>query len=87
MLMNSTNRLGPGPALNLNREKKPKYVPPKGAPDVDMIFGSKYNISLIFFHWLFDHYLENGEETPVWQYQQTSVEMTAMVWAVEYQWY
>lgn len=50
MLMNSTNRLGPGPALNLNREKKPKYVPPKGAPDVDMIFGSKYNISLIFFH-------------------------------------
>ncbi len=39
--MNVTNRTLPAPALNLNREKKPKYVPPKGAPDVDLIFGTK----------------------------------------------
>ncbi len=35
------NRTPPAPGLNLNREKRPKYVPPKGAPDVDLIFGSK----------------------------------------------
>ncbi len=39
--MNVTNRTPIAPALNLNREKRTKYVPPKGAPDVDMIFGPK----------------------------------------------
>lgn len=41
LIMNVTNRTPPGPALNLNREKKMKYVPPKGAPDADLIFGPK----------------------------------------------
>ena len=41
LMMNVTNRTSAGPILNLNREKKPKYVPPKGAPDADMIFGPK----------------------------------------------
>jgi regulator of nonsense transcripts 2 len=40
-MMNVTNRTTAGPTLNLNREKKPKYIPPKGAPDADMIFGPK----------------------------------------------
>jgi hypothetical protein len=40
-MMNVTNRTPPTSALNLNREKKPKYIPPKGAPDADLIFGSK----------------------------------------------
>ena len=41
-MINVTNRTVPAPVLNLNREKKSKYIPPKGAPDVDLIFGSKY---------------------------------------------
>lgn len=41
LMMNVTNRTLPTAALNLNREKKPKYVPPKGAPDADLIFGTK----------------------------------------------
>jgi hypothetical protein len=41
LMMNVTNRTPTGPTLNLNREKKPKYAPPKGAPDADMIFGPK----------------------------------------------
>jgi hypothetical protein len=41
LMINVTNRTLPTPALNLNREKKPKYAPPKGAPDVDLIFGPK----------------------------------------------
>ena len=40
-MMNSGNRGSSVPILNLNREKRPKYVPPKGAPDADLIFGSK----------------------------------------------
>ncbi|CAF4964143.1 unnamed protein product, partial [Rotaria sp. Silwood1] len=40
-IMNVTNRTPPAPILNFNREKKPKYIPPKGAPDADLIFGSK----------------------------------------------
>ncbi|CAF4014532.1 unnamed protein product, partial [Adineta steineri] len=41
LMMNVTNRTPQVPSLNLNREKKQKYVPPKGAPDADLIFGSK----------------------------------------------
>jgi len=41
LMMNVTNRTPPAPALNLNREKRSKYIPPKGAPDADLIFGSK----------------------------------------------
>ncbi|CAF2881120.1 unnamed protein product [Rotaria sp. Silwood2] len=41
LIMNVTNRAPPAPILNLNREKKPKYIPPKGAPDADLIFGPK----------------------------------------------
>jgi len=40
-MMNVTNCTPSAPALNLNREKRPKYAPPKGAPDVDFIFGTK----------------------------------------------
>ncbi|CAF1357416.1 unnamed protein product [Rotaria sordida] len=40
-IMNVTNRTPPAPGLNFNREKKPKYIPPKGAPDADAIFGPK----------------------------------------------
>ncbi len=40
-MMNVTNRTPPAPITNLNREKKLKYIPPKGAPDADLIFGSK----------------------------------------------
>lgn len=31
----------PAPA-NLNRERRVRYQHPKGAPDADLIFGSKY---------------------------------------------
>jgi len=41
LMNNSGNRGASAPTLNLNREKRPKYVPPKGAPDADLIFGSK----------------------------------------------
>jgi hypothetical protein len=41
LMLNVANRTLPTSILNLNREKKPKYMPPKGAPDVDLIFGSK----------------------------------------------
>ncbi len=40
-MTNVTNRTPPASGLNFNREKKPKYIPPKGAPDADLIFGSK----------------------------------------------
>ncbi len=38
-MMNVTNRTPTAPTLNLNREKRVKYIPPKGAPDADVIFG------------------------------------------------
>ncbi|CAF3380022.1 unnamed protein product [Rotaria socialis] len=41
LITNVTNRTPQATGLNLNRDKKPKYVPPKGAPDADIIFGSK----------------------------------------------
>lgn len=28
--------------VNTNRERRPRYQHPKGAPDADLIFGSKY---------------------------------------------
>ena len=40
-LMTATNRTPAAPMSNLNREKRQKYIPPKGAPDADLIFGSK----------------------------------------------
>ena len=40
-MMQVPNRTQPAPISNLNREKKTKYIPPKGAPDVDLIFGTK----------------------------------------------
>ena len=41
LMMNVTNRAPLASGVNLNREKKQKYIPPKGAPDADLIFGSK----------------------------------------------
>ena len=40
-LMNAPIRAPTVPSSNFNRDKRPKYVPPKGAPDADLIFGSK----------------------------------------------
>jgi len=39
--MNTTNRAPQASAWNANRDKKQKYIPPKGAPDADLIFGPK----------------------------------------------
>ncbi|UJR26480.1 hypothetical protein I4U23_007807 [Adineta vaga] len=41
LMMNVTNRSTPTSAVNFNREKKPKYVPPKGAPDADLTLDQK----------------------------------------------
>lgn len=42
LLLTSSNRAAPSAMSNFNRDKRPKYVPPKGAPDADLIFGSKF---------------------------------------------
>jgi hypothetical protein len=40
-MMQVPNRTPAAPISNLNREKKTKYITPKGAPDADLIFGTK----------------------------------------------